>query len=67
MSAGRFLWRTLVATEAAKPGHAMTEQMTSQTVAFAVVGVLEGTVRERVEGNVVAVVLDGLERRPRDA
>ena len=31
MSAGRFLWRTFVATEAAKPGHAMTVQMTSQT------------------------------------
>jgi hypothetical protein len=36
-------------------------------LAFAVVGVLEGTARERIQGDLAAVVLDGLERGPRDA
>lgn len=34
---------------------------------FAVVGVLEATARERIQVDHVALVLDGLERRPRDA
>jgi len=67
MSPGRFLWRTFVATEAAKPGHAMTVQMTSQRPG----------VRRRLSPrghspgarprDLVAVVLNGLERGPRDA